>query len=110
MITPASLPRLGLAMALLFLLVGCQATPETSSHTAATASARATPPADSSASPSYPLDVCVVSGQKLGSMGSPIEVQVKGRTVLLCCSGCEASLRADPESYLAKLDEAAGTR
>ncbi|MEQ9460453.1 MAG: hypothetical protein RIG82_05835 [Phycisphaeraceae bacterium] len=43
-------------------------------------------------------------------MGSPIEVQVKGRTVLLCCSGCEASLRADPESYLAKLDEAAGTR
>jgi hypothetical protein len=30
-------------------------------------------------------------------------VDVAGRPVFLCCAGCEARLRQDPEKYLAKL-------
>lgn len=109
MITRASLQSLGWAMAFLLLTGGCEPTPDASSQTEVTTSPKAAPPAASASSQSYPLETCVVSGETLGSMGSPIEVQVEGRTVLLCCSGCEASLRDDPEPYLAKLDEAAGS-
>lgn len=33
-------------------------------------------------------DICPVSGQKLGSMGEPLKVQVGEETVFLCCKGC----------------------
>jgi hypothetical protein len=56
----------------------------------------------------YPIDTCVVSGEKLGSMGEVIEVTVDGREVRLCCAGCESQLRADPARYFAILDAAAG--
>jgi hypothetical protein len=46
---------------------------------------------------------CPVTGQPLGSMGVPVRVVVQGRTVFLCCEGCEAELRRDPSRYLAKL-------
>ena len=47
--------------------------------------------------------VCPITGQELGSMGTPVKVQVLGRDVFLCCDGCEDDLRAKPEEYLAKL-------
>ena len=47
--------------------------------------------------------VCPVSGEALGTMGKPYKVTVAGRTVFLCCQGCEAELRKDPDKYLAKL-------
>jgi len=47
--------------------------------------------------------ICLVSGEKLGSMGTPYKVQVKGKTVFLCCDGCKDDLLADPDRYLAKL-------
>jgi hypothetical protein len=47
--------------------------------------------------------VCPVSGEKLGSMGKPVKVTVKGQTIFLCCSGCEDDLKKDPDKYLAKL-------
>ncbi len=46
---------------------------------------------------------CPVTGKKLGSMGTPRRVEVSGQVVFLCCKGCEATLRKDPERYLAKL-------
>jgi YHS domain-containing protein len=49
--------------------------------------------------------VCPVSGEKLGSMGTPYKVTVKGRTVFLCCDGCEEDLKKDPDKYLAKLNK-----
>ena len=49
--------------------------------------------------------VCPVSDEPLGSMGVPLKVEVKGRTVFLCCEGCEESLKNDPDKYLAKLDK-----
>jgi hypothetical protein len=54
----------------------------------------------------YPLDVCVVSGEKLGSMGTPVEVEVAGQTVKLCCAACKSQLLAEPAKYLEKLNAA----
>ena len=54
----------------------------------------------------YPLEVCVVSGEKLGSMGKPIVLQHEGREVRLCCKGCVEDFNKDPKKFMAKLDEA----
>jgi hypothetical protein len=54
----------------------------------------------------YPLTTCVVSGEKLGSMGKPYVTKIKGREVQLCCDGCEKDLKKNPDKYLKKLDEA----
>jgi Cu(I)/Ag(I) efflux system membrane fusion protein len=43
----------------------------------------------------------------LGSMGTPIKVDVKGRAVFICCEGCRESLLAEPKKYLAKLSKEA---
>lgn len=48
---------------------------------------------------------CPVTGEPLGSMGAPYKVEVKGRTVFLCCPGCEEKIKANPDKYLAKLDK-----
>ena len=62
--------------------------------------------ADTKPASDYPLDTCVVSGKKLGEMGDPVIVQVKGREVRLCCPGCKAKLEANPDEYLKKIDKA----
>lgn len=46
---------------------------------------------------------CPVSSEMLGTMGSPIKVDVKGQQVWICCEGCRDKLLADPDNYLAKL-------
>lgn len=59
----------------------------------------------------YPLDTCLVSGEKLGGdMGKPIDIVVENRLVRLCCSGCRKDLMKDPDKYLAKLDDAAKSK
>lgn len=45
---------------------------------------------------------CPVTGKPLSSMGPPVRVTVAGRSVLLCCKGCEGELREAPEKYLPK--------
>lgn len=50
--------------------------------------------------------VCPVSGEPLGSMGTPIKVSANGREVFLCCEGCKEKFEANPEEFLAKLDAA----
>ena len=54
----------------------------------------------------YPLDTCVVSGEKLGGMGEAVKYDHNGREVRFCCKGCIDKFKADPDKYLAKLDEA----
>jgi hypothetical protein len=49
--------------------------------------------------------ICPVSEAALGSMGKPLKVRVKGRDVFLCCQGCEPAIMAEPDKYLAKLDQ-----
>ncbi len=63
----------------------------------------------------YPVDVCVASGEKLGSMGKSPEYiyRVDGkpdRLVVLCCDGCEEDFKKEPARYLAMLDDAAKSR
>jgi YHS domain-containing protein len=48
---------------------------------------------------------CPVSGEPLGAMGKPYKVTVQGRVVFLCCPGCEAKLRENPEKYLANIPQ-----
>jgi YHS domain-containing protein len=52
----------------------------------------------------YPLDTCIVTGEKLGSMGAPVSIQYKGREFRFCCAGCPPKFQADPEPYIKKID------
>ena len=51
----------------------------------------------------YPIDTCVVSDEKLGSMGEPVEVVHEGTTVKFCCDSCIPEFEKDPAKYIAKL-------
>ncbi len=53
----------------------------------------------------YPLDVCAVTGKKLGSMGTPINFMHEGRQVRFCCRGCVPKFKATPDKYLAQIDK-----
>lgn len=46
---------------------------------------------------------CPVTDKQLGSMGKPPKVSVEGTDVFLCCDGCEAEIKGNPEQYLAEL-------
>ena len=47
---------------------------------------------------------CPVTGAELGSMGPPVPVSVSGQTVYVCCRGCAAKVKRDPDKYLAKVE------
>lgn len=51
----------------------------------------------------YTLDACVVSGEKLGSMGDPYVFVHEGQEIKLCCKGCLKKFNADPAPYLKKI-------
>lgn len=48
---------------------------------------------------------CPVADFRLGGMGTPVKVDVQGTPVFLCCNGCREAVLAEPEKYLAKLEE-----
>lgn len=54
----------------------------------------------------YPLDVCIVTGEKLGAMGEPFTLQHDGREIRFCCGGCVKTFQAEPSKYLARIDAA----
>jgi hypothetical protein len=54
----------------------------------------------------YPLTTCLVSDEKLDSMGKPYVTKIDGREVQLCCKACEKDLKKDSAKYLKKLDAA----
>lgn len=51
----------------------------------------------------YPLDICIVTDNKLGSMGDPMTLVHENQEAKICCKPCERLFRKDPERYLAKL-------
>ncbi|MEQ8763427.1 MAG: hypothetical protein RL885_05845 [Planctomycetota bacterium] len=51
----------------------------------------------------YPLEVCIVSDEELGSMGEPVVKVYDGQEVKFCCESCVKSFEDDKASYLAKL-------
>ena len=49
---------------------------------------------------------CAVStDDRLGSMGPPLKLDIKGQAVFVCCKGCKRKAEADPDRTLAKLAE-----
>lgn len=55
----------------------------------------------------YPLDTCIVSGEKLGE-GSmkPFVFTHEGQEVKLCCKSCKKKFDAEPAKYVKKIQEA----
>lgn len=47
----------------------------------------------------------IQSGVRLGEMGVPVKVVLKGQPVFLCCDGCQKKAQADPARALAKVRE-----
>jgi len=52
----------------------------------------------------YPLDTCIVSGEKLGEMGKPHSVTYQGQEIKFCCKDCVKDFNKAPEKYLKKLN------
>lgn len=63
-------------------------------------------PPHAAAKGAYPLDVCVVSGEKLGSMGEPHVITHDGVEVRFCCEHCVPKFEANPAAFVAKVKEA----
>ncbi len=55
-------------------------------------------------------EICPVSDEPLGSMGTPIKVTVDGRDVFVCCAGCEDELKKNFDEYVAKLEKRSGQK
>lgn len=70
------------------LLAGCQ------SHEHAAATGNAKP---------YPLNTCIVSDEKLGSMGDPIVDVYNGQQIKFCCKSCVADFKKEPQKFMAKV-------
>ncbi len=51
----------------------------------------------------YPLDVCVVSDEKLGSMGEAVVFVHEGQEIKLCCKSCKPDFEKEPAKFLTKL-------
>jgi len=51
----------------------------------------------------YPLTTCIVSDNKLGSMGKIITKEHEGQEVKFCCKPCIKKFDANPAKFLAKL-------
>jgi len=57
--------------------------------------------------PSYPLDQCPVSKERLGgAMGAPVDFVHEGRLVRFCCKDCIKDFKKDPALILKQIDEA----
>ncbi len=51
--------------------------------------------------------ICPVTEVRLGSMGmgTPIKLEIKGRTVFICCEGCRDGWVNEPDKYFKILDD-----
>jgi YHS domain-containing protein len=83
------------------LLASCK--PSEKSPTAAAAEKTPAAAATSDAAKPYPLDVCLVSGEKLGEMGEPVVITHEGQQIKFCCKSCVPKFEKEPAKYLAKL-------
>lgn len=54
-------------------------------------------------STTYPTDLCIVSGRKLGAMDERVAYRYAGTEVQFCCAQCLVEFKRDPATYLAKL-------
>jgi YHS domain-containing protein len=54
----------------------------------------------------YPLKTCVVSGEQLGSAGTPIDFVNGTRLVRFCCKDCVKGFQKEPAKFMAMIDAA----
>lgn len=55
----------------------------------------------------YPLQTCVVSGEKFGGdMGKPHVFTYQNREIKLCCKSCLKDFNKEPAKFIKKLEEA----
>lgn len=54
-------------------------------------------------SSSYPLKTCVVSGDKLGSMGDVTAIEYQGQEIQFCCEGCVDEFLKSPDEFVSKV-------
>lgn len=55
----------------------------------------------------YPLQTCIVSGEKLdGDMGKAYVFTYQNRELKLCCKGCVKDFNKEPAKFIKKLEEA----
>lgn len=47
----------------------------------------------------------VMEDSRLGSMGTPVKIDIKGKPVFLCCKGCTDDALADPAATLKKVEQ-----
>lgn len=52
---------------------------------------------------SYPKNTCIVTDNKLGSMGRIITKTHEGQEVKFCCKPCVKKFENNPQKYLSKL-------
>lgn len=45
-------------------------------------------------------EVCIVTGNKLGSMGKPVSFEHDGEKYWVCCSPCIKKFKKNPKKYL----------
>lgn len=57
----------------------------------------------------YPLDKCIVSDEKLDSMGKPYVFTHEGQEIKMCCKSCLKDFNKNPKKYLKKIEGAAKT-
>jgi hypothetical protein len=50
-------------------------------------------------------DLCAISDERLGVMGPPVKLVIKGQPVFLCCGNCKKKALAYPDKTLAKVEE-----
>lgn len=96
---------LGVA-ALAIMLAGCGGGQKSETATPEPAAEIAAEPA-AETEQGYPLNWCIVSSEKLGSMGEPVSITHAGREIKFCCDGCVETFEASPVYYLARIDSAA---
>ena len=53
----------------------------------------------------YPLETCIISGEKLGSMGKPVVFKYKEQEIKLCCKSCRAKFDKDADTFLKKIQD-----
>lgn len=59
--------------------------------------------ADKGSTKPYPLDVCLVTDNDLGSMGDERTFVYEGQEIKICCKPCERKFLKNPAKYLEKL-------
>jgi hypothetical protein len=65
------------------------------------------PKKDEKSKKPYPLDTCIVSGEKLEKDGmKTFTFSHEGQEIKLCCKSCLKKFNAEPAKYMKKMQEA----